>query len=80
MKAIEFGTRVEENQTLSLPADVAAQLLPGQAIRVLLLVNEVDEDDEEDRAWARMGIEAFFSEEDPELDALYNPPEQLPGG
>jgi hypothetical protein len=79
MKAIEFGTRVEENQTLSLPAEVAGQLQPGQAVRVLLLVDEVDEEAEE-RAWARLGIEGVFREEDPELDAAYNPPDPLPGG
>lgn len=80
MKAIEFEGEFRPDQTLSVPAKVAAKLEPGQWVRVMVLLEDDDDRAEEDEAWARMGIEAIFSEEDPELDAAYNPPDQLPGG
>jgi hypothetical protein len=44
MKAFEFVSPVNADGTLSIPAEVAAQLQPQQPIRVLLLVAEAEQE------------------------------------
>jgi hypothetical protein len=73
MKAFEFcGQLAPDSTTLTVPAELAAQLPPGAQVRVLLLVPE----DDGDAAWARLTTEQFFKGYD-DADAVYD---HLPGG
>jgi hypothetical protein len=73
MKTLEFEARLTADRTLLLPDKVAAQLAPGQTVRVVLLV---DERTEEDREWAQMAAQEFLRGY-AESDAIYD---DLPGG
>ena len=66
MKPLEFAARLNDDRTLTVPPEVAAQLPPGQQIRVLLLVD----DSEEERDWVRTAAEQFFKGY-AESDAIY---------
>lgn len=68
MKALEFGTHINPDNTLTVPPEVAAQVQPGQAVRILLLVAEPDE---EDADWKRLTAEQFFNGY-AESDAIYD--------
>ncbi len=67
MKAFEFVSHLTPQDTLTVPAEVAAQLAPRQEVRVLLLVSETDEDAE----WARLTGEQFLQGYD-DGDARYD--------
>ena len=67
VKPLEFAARLNEDRTLTVPQEVAAQLPPGQQLRVLLLVD----DSEEERDWVRMATEAFLKGY-AESDAIYD--------
>jgi hypothetical protein len=67
MKAIEFETRLNPDRTLSVPAGVADQVEPGQAVRVLLLIDDASEE----RDWKRMAA-AEFLKGYAESDAIYD--------
>ncbi len=73
MKALEFTAPFKPDGTISVPVPVAAQLAPGQQLRILVLV---EDDEEEDADWYRMAAQGFFRGYD-EGDAIYD---QLPGG
>jgi hypothetical protein len=73
MKALEFSSQLKPDGTISVPAQVAYQLSPGQSLRVLVLV---DEEADEDADWRRMAADGFFRD-DAEGDAIYD---QLPTG
>lgn len=72
MKPLEFAARLNDDRTLTVPPEVAAQLPPGQQIRVLLLAD----DTEEERDWVRMATEEFLKSY-AESDAIYD---ELQGG
>jgi hypothetical protein len=72
MKAIEFQTRVNQDQTLTVPPDVAFLLPKGETVRVLVLLKESDEDTD----WRSLTMEQFL-EGYAESDAIYD---QFPGG
>lgn len=72
VKALEFEATLNEDRTLTVPPEVAARLLPGRRLRVLLLVDDADEE----RDWVRMATEEFLKGYD-ESDAIYD---ELPGG
>ncbi len=67
MKAVEFQSRLNPDQTLTVPASVTDSIPVGQAVRVLILIPESDADKE----W-----EAFTAEEFgkgyAETDAIYD--------
>lgn len=67
MKALEFQVRINPDHTLTLPPEVAAQIQQGQAVRVILLIPE----SEEDRDWERLTAEQFLKGYT-ESDALYD--------
>ena len=72
MKALEFEASVNPDRTLSIPPAVAAQLPPGQPVRVVLLVA----DSEEERDWSELTAAQFLKGYG-EGDAIYD---ELPGG
>jgi hypothetical protein len=80
MKALEFQTEVNANQTVTLPPDIVSQIPAGLPVRVFILVPEVDDEAEEDADWKRLGLEQFFKDDDPEMDALYGRNDDLSGG
>ncbi|MCL1463485.1 hypothetical protein [Argonema galeatum] len=75
MKAYEFPAKVTAEGKLELPDTLLKNLTPNQQIRIIVLVNEpVDkEDDEEKEAadWARLGTEQLFAGYSDE-DAIYD--------
>lgn len=68
MTALEFNTSLSADGTLKVPKEVASQLEELSSFRVLVLVN--DEEDE-DAAWRRVGIEQFMKD-DAESDSIYD--------
>jgi hypothetical protein len=72
MKAFEFVGKVNQDATLTVPAEVAAHLPACESVRVLLLVADAEEDAE----WARLTTEQFFKGYD-KGDAIYD---DLPAG
>ena len=69
MKALEFQTCLNPDQTLPVPSEVAQQVPPGQAVRVILLISE----SREDQDWARLTAEQFvqgYGEDDAIYDKL----------
>jgi hypothetical protein len=67
MKALEFQTRLNPDATLTVPAELAAQIRREQPVRVILLLPELDEDAE----WAQMAAEQFLQGY-AEGDSLYD--------
>ena len=71
MNTLEFWASVNPDQTLTLPADIAAQLEHDQRVRVILVVPGDD-----DQAWTRLTAEQFL-EGYAAGDAIYD---ELPAG
>jgi hypothetical protein len=67
MKTLEFHTRVNADNTLSVPPEMARQLEPEQAVHVIVVVPEPDED----QAWTRITAEQFLTGY-AESDAIYD--------
>ncbi len=67
MKAFEFQTSLTPSHTLELPAELYAQLAPGSAVRVIVLLPEVNEASE----WQQLTTEQFF-EGYAESDSVYD--------
>jgi len=66
MKAYEFPAKVTAEGKIELPDAMLKNLPPNQQVRVIVLVNEpvdIEEDDEEKEAadWAHLGIAQLFS-------------------
>jgi hypothetical protein len=72
MKALEFRARVSANKTLDVPAEIAEQTPPEQAVQVIVLIPEAPED----REWAHLTTERFLAGY-AEGDAIYD---HLPAG
>jgi hypothetical protein len=72
-KALEFQAEVGADQTLHLPPEVAAEIPTGRRVRVLLLVDETDDEAAEEAAWRRYALERFFEGEE-EFEGLYDQP------
>lgn len=69
MKAYEFPVKIASDGKIELP-DRLSKLLPSnQIIRVIILVDEQTEDDQE--GWSRMTAEQFLAGYD-EVDAIYD--------
>jgi hypothetical protein len=65
MKAVEFGSVLVAPDRIEVPPEVAAQLSPGSAVRVIVLW-EFSEDED----WRRAGMERFAAAYAPE-DSIY---------
>ncbi len=72
MKALEFQTQINPDRTLTLPDELAAQVQPEQAVRVILLIAESTEEQD----WAQLTTEQFVNGY-AESDAIYD---DLPAG
>jgi hypothetical protein len=72
MKALEFQAALNPDCTLTVPADIAAQVQREQSLRVILLVP----DSTEDKDWAHLTAEQFLKGY-ADSDAIYD---ELPAG
>ena len=68
MKTLEFEATMNPDDSLTVPAEVAAQIQMAQPLRVILVVPEPDDDE---REWARLSAEQFLAGYD-EGDAIYD--------
>ncbi len=67
MKAFEFHTQMQNGDSLVVPAEVAKELPRETPLRVIVLI----EDEEEEKAWIRFANEQFLEGYD-ESDAIYD--------
>jgi hypothetical protein len=65
MKAYELPLTVKENGQLELPETLIEQLKPGQRVRLLVLVDNEDED------WMKFTMQQFLNGYD-DADAIYD--------
>ncbi len=73
MKAYEFPAKVTTEGKIELPDTVLQQLPHNQQVKVIILVNEPSEDEEDDKAWHRLATEQLlkgYSEEDAIYDTI----------
>ena len=72
MKALEFESRLEANDRIEIPPEVANQLPAGSDVRVIVLWDSSEDDD-----WRMAGmrrLEAAYAPEDSIYDELINEP------
>jgi len=72
MRAIEFQGRLTGQDSISIPGDIAHELPPDSAVRVILLL-----DNSEDAAWKSLGAERFgnaYAAGDDVYESLLNEP------
>ncbi len=67
MKAIEFQTQLNPDQTLAVPTGVARSIPAGQPVRVLLLIAESESDEE----WEKLAA-VDFGQGYADNDAIYD--------
>lgn len=67
MKAIEFQSELNADQTLGVPASVAPSIPRGRTVRVLVLVAE----NEDDQSWEHLAASEFGMGY-PDGDAIYD--------
>ncbi len=73
MKAYEFPAQVTTEGKIELPDTILQQLSHNQQVKVIILVNESREDEEDDKAWNRLASEQLlkgYSEEDAIYDRI----------
>ncbi|NDJ23168.1 hypothetical protein GS682_16300 [Nostoc sp. B(2019)] len=70
MKAYEFPAKVTSEGKIEFPEAVLKQLTANQDIRVIVLVNEAIEEND-DTAWHRLAAEQFFKDYS-DADAIYD--------
>jgi hypothetical protein len=68
MKAVEFASRLDANDRIEIPPEVANQLPAGSDIRVIVLW---DSNEDEDEAWRLAGMQSFAAAYAPE-DSIYD--------
>jgi hypothetical protein len=67
MKAVEFQSELNPNQTLSVPVSVADRIPPGQTVRVLVLIPEGSEDQDWEQLTAMEFAQGYA-----DSDAIYD--------
>ncbi len=67
MRALEFRARVNDDSTVTLPPEIAAEISREQAVRVILLLSDSREGDE----WGQVTADQFFKGYD-DSDAVYD--------
>jgi hypothetical protein len=67
MKAYEFTLKLNEQGAIEVPPNVKAALEAGGDAKLILLLEEAED---EDRAWEQMAAEAFFAD-DNDADNIY---------
>jgi hypothetical protein len=73
MKVLEFQAQLNPDHTLTVPPSVAQQIQGQEAVRVVLLVHDKDD---ENQSWAAISTEQFLAGYS-DGDAIYD---QLPSG
>ncbi len=71
MKAYEFPALISEEGKILLPEDLMKNLSKDQAVRVIVLVNETSDRNDEDSWWQRLAAEQMLSGYSEE-DAIYD--------
>ena len=72
MKALEFGSRLEANDRIEIPPEVANQLPAGSDVRVIVLWDSIEDEDEVWRLAGMRCLEAAYAPEDSIYDELIN--------
>ncbi|MEH2050554.1 hypothetical protein [Nostoc sp.] len=70
MKAYEFSANVTDEGKIELPNVIWQQLANNQQVKVIILVNEPTEEEQEAAAWHRLAAEELlkgYSEDDERL-------------
>jgi hypothetical protein len=75
MKAIDFQSQLNPDQTLTVPTSVRSAIPVGQMVRVLILIPESDTD----REWEQQAAEEF-GRGYADADAIYDQLLPRPGG
>lgn len=70
MTTLDFEASLDSQGRVKIPDDVAAQLKAVPSFRVIVLVPD-DDEDEDDEAWRRLGIEQFVKGFD-DGDSIYD--------
>jgi hypothetical protein len=73
MKAYEFPANVTTEGKIELPNAVLQQLANNQQVKVIILVNEPTEEEQEEAAWHRLAAEQLlkgYSEDDAIYDTI----------
>ncbi|NMG09489.1 hypothetical protein [Brasilonema sp. UFV-L1] len=60
MKAYEFPAKITTEGKIELPDTVLQQLPHNQQVKVIILVNEPSEDEEDEEAWRRLASEQLL--------------------
>jgi hypothetical protein len=68
MKAYEFTLKLNEQGAVELPPHVKTALEAGGDGKLILLLEEAED---EDKAWNQMSAEAFFADDDDADDIYY---------
>jgi hypothetical protein len=71
MKALEFQSRLADNDQIRVPPEFASQIPDGSAVRVVLLF------DSDEESWKQTSLERFsaaYSEEDAIYEQLIDEP------
>ncbi|MBD2409266.1 hypothetical protein FACHB389_25565 [Nostoc calcicola FACHB-389] len=73
MKAYEFPANVTTEGKIELPDAILQQLVNKQQVKVIILVNEPTEEEQEEAAWHRLASEQLlkgYSEDDAIYDTI----------
>ncbi|MBD2194040.1 MULTISPECIES: hypothetical protein [Calothrix] len=73
MKAYEFPANVTDEGKIELPNAVLQKLANNQQVKVIILVNEPTEEEQEEAAWHRLAAEQLlkgYSEDDAIYDTI----------
>jgi hypothetical protein len=73
MKAYEFPANVTTEGKIELPDVIWQQLANNQQVKVIILVNEPTEEEQEEAAWHRLAAEQLlkgYSEDDAIYDTI----------
>jgi hypothetical protein len=73
MKAYEFPANVTTEGKIELPDVIWQQLANNQQVKVIILVNEPTEEEQEEAAWNRLAAEQLlkgYSEDDAIYDTI----------
>ncbi|MEH1943534.1 MAG: hypothetical protein V7L01_25400 [Nostoc sp.] len=73
MKAYEFPANVTDEGKIELPNVIWQQLANNQQVKVIILVNEPTEEEQEETAWHRLAAEQLlkgYSEDDAIYDTI----------
>ena len=70
MKAVEFEGRVAPTDNISIPEEIARQIPAGSAVRVILLWEEGEQDQDDWRSLSRERLAAAYAPEDSVYEKL----------